>query len=148
MLPPGGVCFFVPAPRHSTNLVAPSGCNRRQPGELAFSVPGYTELLTRVSRAAGSRFPPWQGLVIGLTAIVMTAEPIGPDDDAVLGRVLGASFRRFRAVPFGLIRVNMGQEAVAFSLRGSPGGIFSEPALLADRLTEQLRRFVPPLEFS
>ena len=30
------------------------------------------------------RFPPWRGLVIGLTAVVLTAEPIGPNDDAIL----------------------------------------------------------------
>ena len=38
--------------------------------------------------AANGRFPPWNGLVIGLTAIVLTPEPIAPGDDAMLRQVL------------------------------------------------------------
>jgi hypothetical protein len=117
----------------------------RQPLELAFSTAGYTELLIRVSRAASSRFPPWKGAVIGLTAVILTSEGIAPGDDEVLGSVLNAPLRRFRVVPFGLLRVNLGQEAVAFALRASPEGLFSESHRLADLLSEHLRRFVPPL---
>jgi hypothetical protein len=118
----------------------------RQPVEVDLSDAGYTKLLTRVAMAASGRYPPWKGLVIGLTCLVLTPEPIGPGDDAVLGRVLGISLRRYRVVPFGLIRVNLGQEAVSFALKASPDGLFPESEKLADALSEHLRRFVPLLE--
>jgi len=118
----------------------------RQPMELTFSDPGYKELLVRASMAASGHFPFWSGAVIGLTVVVLTSEPIGPGDDTVLDRALGHPLRRYRAVPFGLIRINLGQEAFAFALRASPERLFSEAHTLADRLSEELRRFVPPLE--
>jgi hypothetical protein len=119
----------------------------RQPMELAFSATGYAELLNRVSRAASNRFPPWKVAVLGLTAVVLTFEPVAPGDDALLGQVLEAPLRRFRVVPFGFFRVNLGQEAMAFSLRSGPEGLFPEPNRLADLLSEHLRRYVPRLEF-
>jgi hypothetical protein len=107
---------------------------------------GYQKLLTRVAMSASGRFPPWQGLTIGLTAMVLTPEPIGPSDDAVLARVLDRSLRRFRVVPFGVLRLNLGQEAVSFALKASPDRLFPEPMQLADALSEHLRRFVSLLE--
>jgi hypothetical protein len=118
----------------------------RQPLELEFSEAGYGELLVRSSLAASRRFPFWKGTVLGLAVVVLTHEPIGPDDDQILGRVLSRPLRRYRAVPFGLIRVNLGQDAVAFSLRSSPDNLFPEASRLADALSEHLRRFVPTLE--
>ncbi len=79
--------------------------------------------------------------------IVLTAEPIAPSDEGVLAGALEGNLRRHRVVPFGLLRVNLDQEAVAFSLRSSPEGLFSEPPLLADLLSQSLRRFVPPPVF-
>jgi hypothetical protein len=49
-------------------------------------------------------------------------------------------------VPVGWFRVNLGQEAVAMSLRRVPGAQISEPLELAEVLTSVLRRFMPPLE--
>ena len=118
----------------------------RQPIDVGLNDADYTKLLTRVAMAASGRFPPWQGFVIGLTCVVLTPEPIGPGDDAVLGRVLGTRLRRYRVVPFGLIRVNLGQEAVSFALKASPDQLFPEAERLADALSEHLRRFVPLLE--
>ncbi len=118
----------------------------RQPVDIELSDVGYTRLLTRLAQVVSSRFPPWKGLAIGLTGLVVTPEPIGPGDDAVLGRVLGGSLRRFRVVPVGLIRVNLGQEATSFALTSSPDQLFTEPARLADTLSEHLRRFVPLIE--
>ena len=96
--------------------------------------------------AANGRFPPWHGLVIGLTALVLTPEPIGPGDDAMLREVLGVKLGRMRVVPFGLIRVNLGQEAIALAINSSPDGLFTEPTLVADALCEQFRRYVPLVE--
>lgn len=118
----------------------------RQPVDVTLNEASYTTLLTRVAMAAGGRYPPWRAFVIGLTCLVLTPEPIGPGDDAILGRVLSASLRKYRGVPFGLFRANLGQEALAFALRPSPDRLFPESERLADSLSEQLRRFVPLLE--
>jgi hypothetical protein len=87
--------------------------------------------------------------VIGLSAVVLTPEPIGPEDDATLGQILGgfsATRTRTRAVPLGLFRVNLGQEALAFTLAPGPPGLFTEPEALADALALHFRRFVPMME--
>jgi hypothetical protein len=133
----------------------------RQPVDIGFRSDAYQLLLTRLARAVNGRFPPWRvrwpwppgrgrpatgGLVIGLTVVVLTPEPIGPDDDATLGQILGgvkARRNRTRAVPLGLLRVNLGQEALAFALAPGPAGLFIEPEALADVLSVHFRRFVP-----
>ena len=46
--------------------------------------------------------------------------------------MLGVKLRRMRVVPFGLIRVNLGQEAMALAINSSPDELFPEPGLLAD----------------
>ena len=97
--------------------------------------------------AAHGRYPPWprgRGLVLGLTAIVVTPEPIGPDEDAALGCVLSRP-NQSRIVPLGLIRLNLGQEVMSFALSPTPGDLFPEPAALADALSEVFRRHVPLL---
>jgi hypothetical protein len=118
----------------------------RQPLDIGLSDAAYTRFLLRLAAVASGRFPPWKGLVIGLTVLVLTPEPIGPGDDAVLSRVLGTTLRRFRVVPFGLIRINLGQEAIALALKASPDRLFPEAERLADTLGEHLRRFVPLIE--
>jgi len=119
----------------------------RQPVDIGFTAEGYRRLLTRLARAINGRFPPFgprPALALGLTALVLTPEPIGPGDDAILREVVtGRSLPRQRAVPLGLLRINLGQEALAFALAGGPDGVFTEPAALADALTPHLRRYVP-----
>ena len=86
----------------------------RQPVDVGFQPDDYRRFLTRLALGVNGRFPPWTGrwprpwlrgrdgsaaggLVIGLTVLVLTPEPIGPDDDAMLGKVLGGfSARRTR----------------------------------------------------
>lgn len=119
----------------------------REPTALSFSASGYADLMARIALAANARFSFLKGAVLGLTSVVLTAGPIGPEDDGVLAGALDPGVRRHRVVPFGLIRVNLGQEAVAFSLRSSPAGLFSEPLLLADLFSESFRRYVPPAHF-
>ena len=118
----------------------------RQPIDVSLSVSSYTELLIRLARAVSGRFPPWKGLVVGLTVLVLTPEPISPGDEAVLSQALAVPLRRFRVVPFGVFRINLGQEAVSFALKASPDQLFPEPERLADTLSDHLRRFVPLLE--
>jgi hypothetical protein len=119
----------------------------RQPVDIEGTTAGYQRLLMRLGMAANGRFSPWHGLVVGLTPVVLTPEPIAPGDEAMLRQVLdGAKLRRMRVVPFGLIRVNLDQEAIAFAVNSSSGGLFPEPGRLADVLCENLRRYVPMIE--
>ena len=86
-----------------------------QPVDVGLSTADDRRFPTRLAMAVNGRFPPWRGrhgLVVGLTAQVLTPEPIGPGDVVVLGTVLGRR-PRMRAVPFGVIRANLDQEAIA-----------------------------------
>jgi len=118
----------------------------RQPVDVDGTRSAYERLLTRLAMAVNGRFPPWRGLVIGLTALVLTPEPIVAGDDAMLREVLGIRLRKMRVVPFGLLRINLGQEAMALALQADPDGLFTEPVRLADALCEHFRRFVPLIE--
>jgi len=118
----------------------------RQPADIDGTQPAQVRFLTRLAMAANGRFPPWRGLVIGLTALVLTPDPIGPTDDAMLRAVLGIRLRRMRVVPFGLFRVNLGQEAIAMAMKSSPDGLFTEPVLLADALCDKFGRYVPLID--
>jgi hypothetical protein len=118
----------------------------RQPQDIAFSQSGYVALLRRLAGAASGRFPPWGGLSLGLTTLAITPELLAPGEDEILAKVLLTSLRRYRTVALGLLRVNLGQEAVTFALRKAPGGLFPEPLALADSLSEHLQRFVPLFE--
>lgn len=120
----------------------------RQPIDLGIASDGYRSLITRLSRVVNTRFPPirkGRGILLGMTAVVTTPEPIGPEDDAMLARAL-SPVSRSRSVPLGILRVNLGQEAVSFSLKRGPIGAFPEPEALADAISVRLRRFVPFLE--
>ncbi len=119
----------------------------RQPVDVGLSggSKDYKAFLDRLSRAVNGRFPPSRRLgwgSIGLTVVVLTPEPIGAEDDALMKAALSPS-NRSRVVPLGLIRVNLGQEAMAFQLAGSTDDLFPEPVALADALTLKFRRFVP-----
>jgi hypothetical protein len=118
----------------------------QQPVDIDGSKAGQERVLTRLAMAVNGRFPPWRGLVIGLTAVVLTPEPIGPNDDTILRDVLEVKLKRMRVVPFGVIRVNLGQEAIALAIHSSPDGLFPEPGLLGDALCERFRRYVPLID--
>jgi hypothetical protein len=119
----------------------------RQPVDVGLtgSSTDYRAFLARLAMAVNGRFPPshaagWGS--IGLTAVVLTPEPIAAEDDALMKVALQASTRS-RVVPLGLVRVNLGQEAMSFQLAGVSDGLFPEPAAIADALTLKFRRFVP-----
>jgi hypothetical protein len=118
----------------------------RQPVDIDGTRPSYERFLTRLAMAANGRFPPWQGLTIGLNTVVLTPEPIVPGDDDMLHAVLGLKLRRMRVVPLGLYRINLGQEALALAMQTDPTGAFTEGAVLAELLCERFRRFVPLIE--
>jgi hypothetical protein len=117
----------------------------RQPVDVAFSTAGPRTLLERAATVVHDRYPPWprgRGLSIGLTTLVLTPEPIAPGDEERLRASLSLP-ARFRAVPLGLLRLNLGQEAMASALAAGPAGLFQEPVVLAEMLATRLRRYVP-----
>ena len=121
----------------------------RQPVDIAGTEAGYRALLGRLADAANNRFPPSWGLGFGtvaLSAVVLTPEPIKLEDDAILGAGLRATFRS-RVVPLAMVRLNLGQEAMAFQLATGPPGLFPEPVTLVDALTTRFQRFVPAFEW-
>ena len=125
----------------------------RQPVDVGLSTSDGQRLLTRLAMAVNGRFPPWgrgrhpKGLALGMTALILTPEPIGPGDDTALrAMVTGRPLSRQRAVPLGLIRLNLGQEALASALVAGPDGAFVEPTALLDALIPHFRRFVPLLD--
>lgn len=129
----------IPFFGRSTSVVAVL----RQPVDLGISTNGYRTLLTRVAMAANGRFPPWRsGLSLGLTLIILTSEPVQPDDEATL-KTAFIGLSRMRSVPLGLIRLNLGQEAMAVTLAGAPDGLFPEPEQLATKLAEHFKRYLP-----
>ncbi len=121
----------------------------REPADLRLETSGYTQLAARVARAANDRFPPWPrgiGLTLGLTFVVITHQPIAPQDDDRLAKALRPSGHRRRVVPLGWLRVNLDQDGLALALLGGPGDAFPEPVALADGLALRLRRYVPLFE--
>lgn len=131
----------IPIVGRSLSLVAVVA----QPGDVGLDDPGAAEVLTRLGTVMAVRHPPTEGLSLVASTIVVTREPIVPEDDAILARAL-IDRPRLRLVPLALFKVNLGLEALSFSLRGGPPGLFPEPQLLADALCSRLRRFVPKIE--
>ncbi len=120
----------------------------RQPIDIGLAGNGYRGLIERLARVVNTRFPPvrrGRGLMLGMTIVVATPEPIGVDEEAILAKTLGP-VARTRAVPLGVFRINLGQEAVSLALLRGPEGLFPEPDALADAFSTRLRRFLPILE--
>lgn len=121
----------------------------KQPPDVSTEPASLRELVSRVSRAVDGRFPPWPsggpGLVIGLTTLVLSSDPIGPEDEQRLALSL-PSDRKYRIVPLGLFRINLEQSALSFAIGPTPVDVFPEPITLGDGLSTVLGRFVPPLD--
>jgi hypothetical protein len=120
----------------------------RQPVDVGSQAGDSSRFLERVTMAVNGRFAP--GLAsglgpVGLTIVALTPEPIAPEDDTRLAETLKQRTRS-RVIPLGILRLNLGQEAMALGLSGGPDGLFPEPIALADAFTTRFRRFVPLLE--
>ncbi len=119
----------------------------RQPVDVGLTggSKNYKAFFDRLAMAVNGRFPPSQKLgwgSIGLTIVALTPEPIAAADDALLKTALETT-KRSRIVPLGVVRVNIGQEAMAFQLSGGSDALFPEPIQIADAMTLKFRRFVP-----
>lgn len=115
----------------------------RQPIDLGRANDDLRELIRRVEMVVSGRFPPVRGLVIGLTIVVRTPDPIQPDDDERLSRALQTPPPRSRCAPLGLFRLNLGQEALALAIAKGPDQLFPEPEALADAFTARFQRYLP-----
>jgi hypothetical protein len=116
----------------------------RDPADLPFGEPGLRSLWGRLSDVAAARLPMRAGPTIALTAVVLAADPLRPEDTAVLERTLRPVPRQ-RVVPLGIFRVDLERQAFAYALRRGPQGLFLEPELLAEALSRSLRQFVRPI---
>ena len=81
---------FVPILGSAVSVVVVA----RQPMDVGFSTGDQTRFLTRLAMAVNGRYPPWglgghpKGLAVGMTAVILTPEPIGPGDEAVLASIV------------------------------------------------------------
>lgn len=115
----------------------------RQPLDLGLSA--TRTLVDRLCLVAEHLCPRRRAFSVIVTAAVITPEPIGDQDESQLEQALRVAGAR-RSFPIGLFRINLGQEAFAFSLRKTPSNLFPEPMLLADALSTRLKRYVPPFQ--
>ncbi len=115
----------------------------RQPLDVEGNAKGLETLLGRAAMALNGRYPPWRSWVVGMAAVILTAEPITPQDDDLLKQAMALTLPPRRVLSTGLFRINLGQEAVAFAVTQGQGGPFGEPEILADAFSKQFRRFVP-----
>lgn len=118
----------------------------RQPVELEGDRAGLSALLGRAAMALNGRHPPWRSWAVGMAAVILTAEPITPHDDALLKKAMPLTLPPRRVLLTGLFRVNLGQEAVAYAVASGRESPFGEAENLADALSRRLRRFVPLIE--
>lgn len=79
-----------------------------------------------------------------MTTLVISPEPIQPDDGATVQNALGSRFH-LRVAPLALFRVNPGQEALAMALAQGSDGLFNEPEAVVDARAPRFRRFIPLL---
>ncbi len=118
----------------------------RQPLEVAGDAKGLRQLLGRAAMAVNGRYPPWQSWVVGMVAVILSSEPITPQDDDLLTATMSLTLPPRRVLLTGLFRVNLGQEAIAYAVTSGQEGHFGEAEILADALSKQFRRFVPFLD--
>jgi len=118
----------------------------RQAEDVEGDAPGLEQLLARAAMAVNGRYPPWQGWVVGLVPLILTTAAITPADEEILPRLMARPLPPRRVLLTGLFRINLNQEAVSFAITAGPANPFTEAELLADGLSQQLKRFLPLLE--
>jgi hypothetical protein len=115
------------------------------PDDLTLDASGCRTLLERVGTVMSARHSPFEGLSLAISTLVVTQNPIEPDDDPMLAKGLVPQ-PRLRMVPLALFKINLSDTTMAQSYRAGPGDLFPEPALLSDVLCRSLRRYVPFLD--
>ncbi len=103
---------------------------------------GLAELNRRAGHAVCDRFPPYRGLSIGLTTVLVGSEAVAPDDDRRLAEVL-QGIAPTRVVPLGLFLLDLERGQMAGALRRGPEGLYPEPEAVHDALVDDFGRFLP-----
>ncbi len=114
----------------------------RLPDDLLGTKGRHRALLRRVAEVSNARYPPRRAFSIALSVVIVTPEPIVPDDDLRLADELRDE-PRLRCVSLGLFLMNLKDETMAFAIRKNSEGLLGEPAQLVDALTPRFRQFVP-----
>lgn len=117
----------------------------RHPADLMSDATGLRVWVERLGRAINGLHPPWKsrrpGAVL-LTAVQITPEPIRAEDEdrykAALGHWTGT-----RVVPAGIVRINLGQRAMASLLAEGLPRDMPELGELIDQWAGDFRRYVP-----
>lgn len=117
----------------------------RHPVDLNSDPNGLKQWVDRLARAVNGQFPPWKirrpGAVL-LIAVQLTPEPIRGEDEERLKPVLG-HWTGTRVVPAALVRLNLGQNAMASILADGLPRDLPEIGGLIDAWADQFQRFVP-----
>ncbi|MFM7131715.1 MAG: hypothetical protein ACKO0V_20385 [bacterium] len=117
----------------------------RHPADLRSDTAGIKAWADRLARAVNGQFPPWKRVRPGailLIAVQLTPEPIRGEDEDRFKPVLG-QWTGTRVVPSGIIRINLGQQAMASVLAEGLPRDLPEIARLVDDWSTRFSRFVP-----
>ncbi len=117
----------------------------RHPFDLSSDSSGLKQWTDRLAKAVNGRFPPWKvkrpGAIL-LIAVQLTPEPIKDADEERLKSVLG-HWTGTRVVPAALVRINLGQGAMASILAEGLPRDLPEIGRLLDGWSAKFQRFVP-----
>ena len=117
----------------------------RHPFDLRSDSEGLKQWIERLARAVNGRFPPWKmkrpGAIL-LIAVQLTPEPIQDVDEERLKSVLG-QWTGTRVVPASVVRINLGQGAMASILAEGLPRDLPEIGQLLDNWAGRFQRFVP-----
>lgn len=117
----------------------------RHPTDLRSVTPGLKAWVGRLAHAVNGQFPPWKRIRPGailLIAVQLTPEPIRGEDEDHFKPVLG-QWTGTRVVPAGIIRINLGQRAMASVLADGLPRDLPEIGRLVDDWASHFNRFVP-----
>jgi hypothetical protein len=117
----------------------------RHPIDLMSDSSGLRMWVERVGKAVNGLHPPWKSRRPGailLTAIQLTPEPIRSEDEERFKPVLG-HWTGTRVVPAAIVRINLGQHAMASMMAEGLPRDMPELGELIDSWASVFHRFVP-----
>jgi hypothetical protein len=117
----------------------------RHPVDLKSDTQGLKSWAQRLAKAVNGQYPPWKKLRPGavlLIAVQLTPEPIRGEDEEKYKPVLGL-WTGTRVVPAGILRINLGQQAMASVLAEGLPRDLPEVGNLVDNWGMKFSRFLP-----
>jgi hypothetical protein len=132
---------YVPVFGRGLAVVAMS----RHPIDLKSDTAGLKLWIERLAKAVNGLVPPWKSFRPGavlLIAVQLTPEPINGSDEDQIKPVLG-HWTGTRVVPAGIVRINLGQNAMSSVLAEGLPRDLPEIGQLVDQWSSHFQRFVP-----